>query len=310
MLAGDELAKVVGFYGFGSVYDEKIICPIHDDINPSMRLDYDSGSFYCFGCGCSGDALKLAILVEKKYNNLDELHACIKYVQILKAKSVEHIHIGNRNKKYVVSNDLLDLAADDYFGLSKTDWVTNCSDVKKYMLERGFFPRTLNAVKAKENVCSKNYPIIFPIVDNGKFKGWVCRTDNEEVAKKRKYLYNEGFSRATTVVGYYGRKPYVFVVEGYMDRLKFLQFGEQNVVALFGWKITAMQIASLKKAGIVTVISALDNDLCGRKGTKELARHFDMIRFSFPQGIKDPGEMTKKQFWLARKKIKFGGQNK
>ena len=134
------------------------------------------------------------------------------------------------------------------------------------------------------------------MLDNGKFKGWVCRTMLKSVEAKRKYLYNEGFSRATTLVGNYGSKDYVIVVEGYMDRLKFAQFGEENVVAILGWKMSPQQIQKLKDKGINKVISALDNDVCGKKGTEFLKQHFDVTRFAYLKGVKDPGEMTQDLF--------------
>ena len=134
------------------------------------------------------------------------------------------------------------------------------------------------------------------MLDNGKFKGWVCRTMVKSIEKRRKYLYNEGFSRATTLVGNYGSKDYVFVVEGYMDRLKFIQNGEENVVAILGWKMSDQQIQKLKDKGICKVISALDNDTCGKKGTEFLKKHFQVHRFCYLKGIKDPGEMNKDNF--------------
>ena len=128
------------------------------------------------------------------------------------------------------------------------------------------------------------------------FKGWVCRTMIKSIEERRKYLYNEGFSRATTLVGNYGTKDYVFVVEGYMDRLKFVQFGEDNVVAILGWKISPQQIQKLKDKGITKIISALDNDDCGKRGTEFLKKSFKVTRFTYLKGIKDPGEMTQESF--------------
>ena len=163
------------------------------------------------------------------------------------------------------------------------------------MIDRGFSASALNKARAKITY-NKNYGLIFPMLDNGKFKGWVCRTTIKEIEKKRKYLYNEGFSRATTLVGNYGKLDYVFVVEGYMDRLKFLQFGESNVVAILGWKISQQQINKLKAKGITKIIAALDNDDCGKKGTECLKQYFDVTKFSYLKGIKDPGDMNEKNF--------------
>ena len=81
-----------------------------------------------------------------------------------------------------------------------------------------------------------------------------------------------------------------------MDRLKFVQYGEENVVAILGWKMSAEQIEKLKSKGITKVISALDNDECGRKGTEYLKKFFDVTRFAYLKGIKDPGEMSENDF--------------
>jgi putative DNA primase/helicase len=35
----------------------KAICPFHDDKNPSLFVNPDTGQYYCFGCGASGDAI-------------------------------------------------------------------------------------------------------------------------------------------------------------------------------------------------------------------------------------------------------------
>lgn len=299
---GTELAKVLIYYNL--IYDtsslkQKIICPFHNDVNPSAIADLEDGSFFCFGCGKSGDAQTFVKLMEEKYNALNDLAAYVKYKRILKSDSVSNIKIaeGTKNRK-PLKRHLYNEAYDFYKGLKTVDWKEDDElflDEKTYMLKRGFTENVLNLCKAKPTY-QRNYPIVFPMLDNGKFKGWVCRTTTKKIEAKRKYLYNEGFSRATTLVGEYGKKAYVFIVEGYMDRLKFIQFGEDNVVAILGWKMTCEQIQKLKNAGITTIISALDNDECGRKGTAFLKKHFEVIRFSYLKGVKDPGEMNEQIF--------------
>jgi DNA primase len=290
----DELAKVLYHYGIGDGVD-KIVCPFHDDVNPSMKLNFNDGTFYCFGCGASGDAARFVMLAEK----CDELASVFKLFEILKTDEVSTIHAKKVKAKTRKQKELDTVISRDYYKcLATVDW-KSCSDedvckAKKYMLKRGFTAKTLNESGAKYSY-NNSYPLIFPVLDNGKFRGYVCRTTDKKVEAKRKYLYNKGFSRATMLCGTYTQKT-VVVVEGYMDRLKFNQFGLKQVVALFGWKATDEQIAKLKQAGIKTIISALDTDECGRKGTRYLAKHFDVIPFQFPAGVKDPGDMTIEQF--------------
>lgn len=300
---GEALAKVLWYYNLipdTASLTQKIVCPFHDDVNPSMIVNFEDGSWFCFGCGLAGDAKKFVKLMEAKYNHLNDLQALQKYFQILKSDKCSNIYIDIHQKSQKpLQKDLYNEAYDYYHGLKKVNWRDSDEPevitAKEYMSKRGFNPKTLHKCKAKVTY-NKSYGIIFPMLDNGKFKGWVCRTMIKSIEERRKYLYNEGFSRATTLVGDYGSKDYVFVVEGYMDRLKFIQFGEENVVAILGWKMSPQQIQKLKDKGITKIISALDNDECGRKGTEFLKKHFNVTRFKYLKGVKDPGEMTKELF--------------
>ena len=309
---GEELAKVLLYYGlipeaFGS--ECKIVCPFHEDVNPSMIVNFDDGSWFCFGCGEAGDALAF---VRKLNKDLSDLEACKKYFKILKSKKCESVDFSKRQKIKKQKSFKLEweIAHDYYYGLKSVDWENDEDEevvtAREYMNKRGFSPSTLNKCKAKITY-NKQYPIIFPMFDEGKFKGWVCRTMSKAVEKRRKYLYNEGFRRKTTLVGKYKGYETVFIVEGYMDSLKFRQFGVHNVVAILGWKMSDEQIKELKDAGIKHVISALDNDECGRKGTKYLERFFNVTRFVYKKNIKDPGEMNEENFkqMLRRTKIKY-----
>lgn len=229
-----------------------------------------------------------------------------KFNKILKSKKCSKFKRKvNVAKSKKPKKELYVQAYDYYHGLPKINWANVDDDevlaIRNYMIGRGFSIKTLNKCKARYTF-NKFYPIVFPMLDNKKFKGWVCRTNDKEIEKKRKYLYNEGFSRASTLVGDYGEKNYVFVVEGYMDRLKFIQYGEENVVAILGWKMSNEQINKLKEKNITTIISALDNDECGKKGTEYLKKFFNVVRFCYLKGVKDPGEMSKLSFKKMHKK--------
>lgn len=302
--ASNELVKVLWYYNL--IYDtvtpdHKIVCPFHDDVNPSMIVNLDRNAWYCFGCQESGDALKFTLMMESKYNGLNDLQGLAKYRRILKSRKCSNIKVSGRVKKKKRVRTLYNEAYDYYHGLKRTDWNSpECNEeleVYEYMYARGFTASTLNRLGARVTY-SRQYQMIFPMLDNGKFKGWVSRTMIPEIAQKRKYLYNKGFSRATSLVGNYGSKDYVFVVEGYMDRAKFLQYGEDNVVAILGWKMSQLQEQKLKAAGVTKIISALDNDTCGKRGTSYLktVAGFKVIRFRYLKGIKDPGDMTEEQF--------------
>jgi DNA primase len=297
---GDELAKVLHYYNLledGSEF--KIVCPFHDDINASMKVDLVTGTFFCFGCHVSGDALKFVMLVDKRHT---ELGACKRYYKILRSGKVKGLKVVKHARNRPSNKQALVIAKDFYFGLKTTDWVDEVSAEKDYMLQRGFTDEALNLCRAKYTY-GVSYPMVFPMFDLGVFKGWVCRTTNKRIEAKRKYLYNEGFSRRDTLVGNYSAKV-VVLVEGYMDWLKFRMFGVKHVAAILGWKATEQQITKLKKQGVEYIISALDNDRCGKDGTKYLKQFFKVVRFRFPEGIKDPGEMNQATFDKANAKTK------
>lgn len=321
---GGELLKVLWYYNL--VYDtnslkQKIICPFHsNDINPSLLVDTLDNRWFCFGCQLGGNAEAFVRLMERKYNNLNDLQSYRKYLQILKSKKCSNIKIDkNRIQKIKrPKKQLYNESYDYYHGLKKIDWKYDQSDevehAYNYMYKRGYSVETLSKVGAKITY-NKSYGLIFPMFDNWKFKGWVCRTMDKEIEKKRKYLYNDGFQRANTLVGTYGMKDYVIVVEGYMDRLRFVEYGlDDNVVAILGWKMSQQQEQKLRDAGVKHIISCLDNDDCGRKGTLYLKSIFtpsNVLRWSYIKGIKDPGEMSRGQFdkmykrTMDQYKIKF-----
>ena len=313
---GENLAKVLLHYKVIPQVESsrmKVMCPFHEDKNPSMSVNFNEGFFYCFGCGEKGGPEKFVDLMERK-SGKNSLERLIEYRRILKG---EGKHVGFNMVPEATrcsQRSLYDQAYDTYHGLKRVSWMSpECLEEEMcldYMEHRGFTAESLEACGAKVTY-RDNYPLIFPMNDNGVFKGWVCRTTDPIMAKRRKYLYNKGFSRSTTVVGDYGVKKldgcdakFVIAVEGYMDRLKFVQFGVKNAVALLGWRATEKQLEKLKEAGIEVVVSALDNDEYGREGTKLLAKHFKVVRWQYLKGIKDPGDMTEETFSKMMRKTK------
>ena len=305
---GKELAKVLIYYGLiadVASSDFNIICPFHEDINPSMRMCLTDGSFFCFGCEAKGNALDF---VKKVHPELNELQACVLLEQILNSKEVKTLNVKYRKKRRLQNKQALNEAHDYYYGLRSIDWndihTKEEHEVLQYMKQRGFNERALNIAQCRTNY-NIAYPFIFPILDNGEFKGWVGRTMNKYVEKKRKYFYNDGFRKRDTLCGNYEQNKVVFICEGFMDYLSLRTRGHlKNVVAILGWHISDEQVQKLKDKGVTTVVSALDNDSAGNKGTEYLKQFFHVIRFVYPDGVKDAGEMSEQQLKTAIRRTK------
>lgn len=54
-----EIIEVAQRYGIAVNRQGKALCPFHNEKTPSFTLYPDTQSFYCFGCGASGDAIEL-----------------------------------------------------------------------------------------------------------------------------------------------------------------------------------------------------------------------------------------------------------
>lgn len=207
------------------------------------------------------------------------------------------------------------LAKDFYFNLPETNWYKlpeEAIPILRYMKHRGFTTSTLKKFGAKFTY-NKNYPIVFPMYDNGIFRGYVMRTDDPTVEDQRKYMYCKSFRRRITLPGDY-KNSTVILVEGFLDMLKAKQYGIKYVAAVLGWKLTSEQFEKLKRCGVKTIICALDNDECGRKGYKYLKRicsvnHISVKRIRYPKTMKDMGDLNEENSKLILKQIKqFGGK--
>lgn len=319
----NQFISVLRYY---DIYQEdsqyKIVCPFHGDKNPSLQINKETGFFYCYGCGLSGGAFELV----KNYEpNLTPIEIYKKLHSITKEGKGD---IGGRdvytyNLPYTHSfvdskakyKEGIKLAKDFYFNLPETNWYKLPEEgiqILRYMKHRGFTTSTLKKYGAKFTYKS-NYPIVFPMYDNGIFRGYVMRTDDPEVEDQRKYMYNKNFQRRITLPGDY-KNSTVVLVEGFLDMLKAKQYGIKYVAAVLGWKLTSEQFEKLKKHGVTTIICALDNDECGRKGYKYLKRicsvnHISVKRIRYPKSMKDMGDLNNENSKQILKQIKqLGGK--
>jgi DNA primase len=270
----------------------KCNCFVHHDKNPSMTVFIENNTYYCYSCGAYGDTLQAICELE----GCNVLQALNKYEDIIANGGISNTH---KNTQIVFKPHITFAQAkrDAQFYYTKSrivDWHIEQFD---YMFKRGFTPEVLNKHGVRMTYTDK-YRIVCPVIENNHFRGYVKRrTDGEDSV--RKYLYNEGFKSAKTLHGNYTR-DWVVVTEGYMDWLKLQQGGFINSVALLKWKASNWQIKKLKKV-TKYIISALDDTETGEQGTKYLEEHFEkVIRFPFPFGVKDCGDMTTEQMDVAK----------
>ena len=280
-------------------YDIKIPCPFHGEHNPSLSINIEKGTYFCFGCGISGNAIKMVAQIE----GVNELKA-MQLIKRMKTgdfndNELEGMMKERFDKEKLTSEELLFHAQLYYDSLPQIKWRFYTKENKlalKYLKKRGYSKETLVNFGVKLNP-NDIYPVLIPIYEQQEFKGSICRRidGNDD---ERKYLYSEGFKRKLTYMGTVVEAP-VLITEGSLDLMKAWQYGAKNSVAILGWKITPYQIEKLKEYTDV-VISALDNTPTGREGTRILRKHFKkVIRFKFPPLAKDIGDLSEYQWKRA-----------
>lgn len=312
------LLQHYGLYQPEELY--KVVCPFHQDRNASLQINIPKAFFYCYAeCGAKGSTLELYKCFWKLEHPNEPTPNDIKCW-----KAISYITKGNgayNTYNNIYSNigtvpfvenkpsykEGLALAREYYYNLPGCNWYKpslvpsveeECRLCKQYMKHRGFSANLLTRCGAKPSL-NKYYPIVIPLMENGKFRGYVMRTFDKEVEQQRKYMYGRGFKREQTLPGEYGIKTgstSVILVEGYLDKLKGNQLGFKNMAALLGWKISNTQINLLKRAGVTNLLCATDNDEAGNKGYRYLKRvaklhGFTIHRIHYPKGIKDMGDI-------------------
>ncbi len=309
-------------YGIFEPLDKyKIVCPFHEDQNASLQINVSDAFFFCYaGCGAQGSSLELYKNFYKIQNPgkppVSDLQASIAISKIVgskfsragkvvlevpvKPKESYRIEINQAREYYY------NLPSPCWYRPSKVDAIADESiQCRMYMNGRGFSNRILTQFQAKPSM-NKYYPIVFPLLENGIFRGYVMRTFDKEIEEKRKYLYNKGFRRQNALPGSFKNTDTVVCVEGYFDLIKANQIGCKNVVCFLGWKASESHLRKLKKAKVKTIICALDSDEAGRKGYHYLQRiskqyGFKIKRLRYPKGIKDFGDI--KQGSIQAKKV-------
>ena len=299
-------------YGIFQPQDKyKIVCPFHEDQNASLQINVSDAFFFCYaGCGAQGGSLELYKNFYKIQNPgnppLSDLQASIAIKKIVGSKvtisSTEALRTaikGEESYRLEITQ-----AREYYYNLPSPCWyrpsrVSEIEDesleCRRYMNGRGFSNSILTKFQAKPSI-NKYYPVVFPLLENGIFRGYVMRTFDKEIEEQRKYMYNRGFKRQNALPGSFEKTDTVICVEGYFDLIKANQIGCKNVVCFLGWKASENQLHKLKKNHIKTIICALDNDEAGRKGYHYLQRiskqyGFKIKRLRYPKGIKDFGDI-------------------
>lgn len=94
------IMQVVRHYGLKPNKYDMIVCPFHEDKDPSLKLYYETNTFNCFSCSANGDVIEFIQLKEK----------ISKHEAILKAKTMIDISYTEEVKPKTTKSELDPLA--------------------------------------------------------------------------------------------------------------------------------------------------------------------------------------------------------
>lgn len=260
-----------------------IYCPFHKNRNtPSFYINKKTGLWQCFNpsCGEKGNFRKLfRQITGKSYGRDIALDPAA-----LKNELDRAMRPKEKNPEIT-----LDSVEIDYDSLDAVS-------ILQPFIERGLSIDTLRHFEVGFSDVKNR--IVIP-VRNQQYKlvGLIGRAIEQN--QEPRYLYNTGFKRAEVLFNIQNAKSYseVIVVEGSVDAMKVHEAGFPNVVATLGAQISDNQSALIRKY-FDRIIIFSDNDEAGsamRDGIIRSCCGKEIYSAQIPEGLKDPGEMTKQQ---------------
>src|SRR3989344_1963849 len=284
----------------------KAKCPFHNEKTPSFFISPDRGTYYCFGCGASGDIFTfveefegldfkgaLKLLADRAGVPLKAYSKEMKEAESEKEKlyrameKAEKFFISNLETKqieYLKSRGLSEKTIKDFgIGFAKDDWrtlyehlkLTGFSDleieraglIKK--TEKGYYDRFRNRIMFPMNDSSGRV-IAFSGRITGEGEPKYLNSPETPIFSKNAVLY--GIDKAKDSIR---KNNFSVLVEGQMDLILSHQAGYKNTIATSG---TALSDSTVSKENVVSnlglvrrlsenLVLAFDADKAGSNAT-------------------------------------------
>lgn len=262
-----------------------ILCPFHEEHTPSCSVSLEREYFFCFGCEEQGDLIRLIAKLE----GITDLQALRRLVQIRRgipkdARVMFSAAISSHSNPQV---------SRTYFrALVKPDWEAM---PRSYMRMRGFSPETLRRFDVRINDWAE-YETIWPIRENGIFKGYQMRASDDRPVK---YLFSRGLHKKEVVYGdlRLGSGRPLVMVEGALDRWAVWQNAYKYVASTLNWATSEVQAKKLAAGKPSMYIAAHDNDEPGEEGfallkrqMRKLTPDIPVVRLTLPRWCHDPAD--------------------
>lgn len=292
-----DIEVVVGKYieleDKGSVL--KACCPFHGEKTPSFTVFPETESYYCFGCGSSGDIFEFV----KEHDKVDFKKAK-EVVEELLGKKVE---VGDDKKRVVKKTTDFTPMPHEAIKEFQSDKVFQNVNYRGIRQETDKFFRTLSKVDEKGNVIARYYPE----TREGKLGGYKCRNHPKDFTHGKvgttgvlsdlsgQHLFQSGGKYVLFCGGEEDKAAaYQMFVDHQRERNQG-DFAPMPVVSPTAGEGSAAKQAAAQYDWFDSydiIVIGMDNDEAGRKAAKEIAEVLpkEKVRIATWTG-KDPNKM-------------------
>jgi DNA primase len=285
----------------------KARCPFHNEKTPSFFISPDRGTYYCFGCGASGDIFTFV----EEFEGLD-FKGALKMLADRAGVQLEHFNPKEEGEKeklyrvmeeatlyfeknlkenlevleYLKSRGLTEKSIKDFrIGFALLDWRLLYSYLKSKNFSDAEIEKAGLAKKTEKGMYDRfRGRVMFPIIDSSgrviAFSGRIF-VDDEKSAKYLNSPETPIFSKNAVLYGIDKAKDSIrknnfsILVEGQMDLILSHQAGYRNTVATSG---TALSDSTVSKENVVSnlglirrlspnIVLAFDADKAGSNAT-------------------------------------------
>jgi DNA primase len=282
-------------------------CPFHPDEHPSLVVYPETRSFYCFGCGATGDVIDFirkadGLSFKEALERLNDGSQPVRPDRILPERlSLDDRMIltaacGVYHETLMRSHRVLRYLEGRGIGLPV---VRRCrvgySDgrsLQSYLKRRrlGLRRATQMGLLWRDGGETMAGRIVIPELRGAECIWMVGRVLDEE--RQPKY---RGLSLPKPILGYerVRGRPRVFVTEGSFDYLTGVSWG-LPICALLGTRVRAERLAFLQRSRRVLIV--FDNDEPGREAAADLARRLGSRGrlLALPDGVKDLNDLGRR----------------
>lgn len=307
----------------------KALCPFHQEKTPSFYVFPETQSFYCFGCGASGDAITFVMRTEQlgfrealerlaeragitlqssrlHDDQEDEQRQRLFELNRLAAAWFAHVlwstAFGEPARAYLERRGV-DRATAERFGLGFAPDAP--AALLRYLTQRGASSDELVqaglVVRRDDGSLVDRFRnrVMFPIRDRqGRILGFGGRTLGDVQPKYLNSPQTPLFDKSSVLYALDLAEESIraqrsaIVVEGYLDAITAHQFGYTNTVASLGTALTERQGKLLRRLAD-RILLALDADAAGRQAT---LRGLELLRTALADAerpVADPRQLVR-----------------